>query len=54
MDTKSEKLNQQLLKFNLETSFGDNDFYVSKSNKHILDLFDQWPNWKKKFFEYKW
>jgi len=49
MDTKSEKLNQQLLKFNLETSFGDNDFYVSKSNKHILDLFDQWPNWKKNF-----
>ena len=25
------------------------DFYVSISNKHILDLFNNWPNWEKNF-----
>ena len=49
MDTRTKKLNQQLLEFNYEKNFGDDDFFVSKSNKHILDLFNQWPKWEKKF-----
>ena len=49
MDTKAEKLNQELLKFNHEKNFGDDDFYISKSNSHILDLFNQWPKWEKNF-----
>ena len=49
MDTKAEKLNQELLKFNYEKNFGDDDFYISKSNSHILSLFNQWPKWEKNF-----
>ena len=49
MDTKAEKLNQQLLKFNHDQNFGKDDFYVSKSNKHILELFNLWPKWEKNF-----
>ena len=49
MDPKSKKLNQKLLQFNYEKNFRDDDFFVSKSNKHILELFNQWPKWEKNF-----
>ena len=42
-------LNQQIIKFDFEKNFDDDDFYVSKSNKHIFDLFDKWPKWDKNF-----
>ena len=29
---------QQLIKFNYEQNFRDDDFYVSKSNKHIFEF----------------
>ena len=42
-------LNQLLLKFDYEQNFRDNDFYVSKSNKHIFDQLFSWPKWEKNF-----
>ena len=40
---------QQLIKFNYEQNFTNEDFYISKSNKHILELLLKWPNWVKNF-----
>ena len=42
-------LNQQILKFDYEQNFKDDDFYVSDSNKHIFTLLNQWPKWEKNF-----
>ena len=40
-------LNQQLLNFDHEQNFKYDDFFVSKSNKHIFDFLNKWPNWEK-------
>ena len=40
---------QQLINFEYEKNFKYEDFYISKSNQHILDLFDLWPKWEKNF-----
>ena len=42
-------LNQLIIKFDHEKNFKDDDFYVSKSNKDIYDLLNNWPAWEKKF-----
>ena len=42
-------LNQQIIKFDYEKNFKNEDFYISKSNKHIFDLLNQWPKWEKNF-----
>ena len=42
-------LKQNIIKFNHDKNFKYEDFYVSSSNKHILDLFKNWPNWEKNF-----
>tara|TARA_Y100000992_G_scaffold281079_1_gene228580 strand:- start:669 stop:1331 length:663 start_codon:yes stop_codon:yes gene_type:complete len=42
-------LKQSIIKFDYEKNFKNEDFYISKSNKHIIDLFDKWPNWEKSF-----
>jgi len=42
-------LNQEIIKFDYKKNFKDDDFYVSKSNKHIFDLLNQWPKWEKNF-----
>ena len=42
-------LNQQILNFNYEQNFKDQDFYVSKSNEHSFNLLNNWPKWEKKF-----
>ena len=44
-----KNLKQNIIKFNHDKNFNYEDFYVSNSNKHILDLFDNWPNWEKNF-----
>ena len=41
--------NQEIITFNYEQNFKDDDFYVSKSNKHIFDLLNNWPRWEKNF-----
>ena len=42
-------LNQLIIKFNYDNNFKDDDFYVSKSNKVIFDLLNDWPKWEKNF-----
>jgi len=42
-------LNQLIIKFDYEQNFEDDDFYVSKSNKHVFSLLNKWPNWEKNF-----
>ena len=44
-----KELNQQIIRFNHDSSFKDEDFYVSKSNKHIIDFLNKWPKWEKNF-----
>ena len=41
--------NQQIIKFNYDKNFKNEDFYISKSNHHILKFFDSWPKWEKNF-----
>ena len=42
-------IDQQIIKFNYEQNYKIEDYYVSKSNKHIIDIFDKWPRWEKNF-----
>ena len=42
-------LNQQIIKFDYDQNFKDADFYVSKNNEHIFNLFNKWPKWEKNF-----
>ena len=42
-------LNQEIIKFDYDKNFRDDDFYVSKSNKHVYDLLNKWPVWEKNF-----
>ena len=44
-----KNLNQQIIKFNYEQNFTNEDFYISKSNKHVFDLLNKWPKWEKNF-----
>ena len=49
MDPKIKDLNQEIIKFDFEKNFKDDDFYISKSNKHIFELLNKWPKWEKNF-----
>ena len=49
MGFKMKDLNQEIIKFDYDQNFKDDDFYVSKSNKHIFDLLNRWPKWEKNF-----
>ena len=40
---------QQIINFGYDENFNYDDFYVSKSNKHVFDLLNKWPNWEKNF-----
>ena len=42
-------LNQLIIKFDYEKNFKDDDFYVSKSNKNIFEMLNNWPRWEKNF-----
>ena len=42
-------LNQQILKFDYDQNFKDQDFYVSSSNEHSFSLLNNWPKWDKNF-----
>ena len=49
MGIKMKDLNQEIIKFEYSQNFTDDDFYVSKSNKHVFDLLNKWPKWEKNF-----
>ena len=40
---------QQIINFNHEKNMTNEDFYLSKSNKHIFELLNNWPKWEKNF-----
>ena len=41
------KLNQTLLKFELDQNFAYDDFFVSKCNYFAFNFIETWPNWEK-------
>ncbi len=49
MGDEMKKLNQQILNFDFEQNFKDQDFYVSKSNEYSFKLLNNWPKWEKNF-----
>ena len=49
MDDEIKSLNQQILSFDYEQNFKDQDFYVSKSNEYSFKLLNSWPKWEKNF-----
>ena len=42
-----KNLNQEILIFDYEQNFKDQDFYVSISNEHPFKLLNSWPKWEK-------
>ena len=40
---------QTIIKFDHDKNFEDDDFFLSKSNKHILEFLNTWPKWERKF-----
>ena len=42
-------LTQQIIKFDYDKNFQNDDFYISKSNEHIMNLLMNWPKWEKNF-----
>jgi len=49
MGNEIKNLNQQILNFDYEQNFKDQDFYVSKSNEYSFKLLNSWPKWEKNF-----
>ncbi len=41
--------NQTIIKFDYDKNFKNEDFYLSKSNKHVFDFLNLWPKWEKNF-----
>ena len=42
-------LDQTIIKFDYDKNFKNEDFYLSKSNKHVFDFLNIWPKWEKNF-----
>ena len=42
-------INQQIMKFENEKNLSCENFYVSKSNEHIMKFLKDWPKWEKNF-----
>ena len=42
-------LDQTIIKFDYDKNFKNEDFYLSKSNKHVFDFLNIWPKWQKNF-----
>ena len=42
-------LTQQIIKFDHEINYKDDDFFISKSNRHIFKFLNEWPKWEKNF-----
>ena len=43
------RFTQQLIKFNYDQNFKDEDFYVSRSNREVFEFLNEWPKMKKIF-----
>ena len=42
-------LDQTIIKFDHDKNFKNEDFYLSKSNKHVFDFLNTWPKWERNF-----
>ena len=42
-------LDQSIIKFDYDKNFNNEDFYLSKSNRHVFDFLNMWPKWEKNF-----
>ena len=42
-------LNQEIIKFDFDQNFNNEDLYISKCNEHIFLLLNKWPKWSKNF-----
>jgi len=42
-------VDQTIIKFDYEKNFKNDDFYLSKSNKHVFDFLNIWPKWERNF-----
>ena len=40
---------QTIIKFEYDKNFSNEDFYLSKSNKHVFDFLNIWPKWERNF-----
>ena len=41
--------NQTIIKFDYDKNFKNEDFFLSKSNKHVFDFLNIWPKWERNF-----
>ena len=44
-----KETNQTIIKFNYDKNYKSRDFFLSKSNKHVINFLDKWPRWEKNF-----
>ena len=42
-------LNQTIIKFDYDKNLKNEDFYLSKSNKHVFNFLNIWPKWERNF-----
>ena len=42
-------IDQTIIKFDYNKNYKVEDFYLSKSNKHVFDFLNMWPKWEKNF-----
>ena len=42
-------LDQTIIKFDYDKNLEIDDFYLSKSNKHVFNFLDIWPKWERNF-----
>ena len=42
-------LDQTIIKFDYDKNLKNDDFYLSKSNKHVFDFLNIWPKWERNF-----
>ena len=42
-------INQSIIKFDHDKNFRNEDFFISKSNKHVLEFLNNWPKWERNF-----
>ncbi|MDA9701937.1 DnaA/Hda family protein [Candidatus Pelagibacter sp.] len=42
-------LDQTIIKFDYDKNYKNDDFYLSKSNKHVIDFLNLWPKWERNF-----
>jgi len=49
MASKIKDLSQQVIKFDYDKNFKDEDYFVSNCNKEVFSFLNSWPRWEKNF-----